>query len=102
MADAFWMQLGANPTFALEVNGQIVGITYWVEAGGPGGEGVAEDLPASESAWYWVSVGRPRNHHRVARGLELRLDMSEEELAQTVQDMLEVAASEVLAEGGNE
>jgi hypothetical protein len=32
MADAYWMQLGGNPTFALEVDGRIVGITYWLDS----------------------------------------------------------------------
>jgi hypothetical protein len=32
MADAYWMQLGRYPTFALEVAGQIVGITDWLDA----------------------------------------------------------------------
>ena len=44
---------------------------------------------------------RPRDPERVAQGLEIRQDMAEEEMAQTVQSALEVVANEVLAEGGD-
>jgi hypothetical protein len=101
MSDAFWVQLGANPTFALEVGGQIVGITYWVDAEALG-EAAGEPSALPESGWYFVAVTRPRDPERVAHGLELRAAMSEEEVARTVQDALEVVANEVLAEGGDD
>ena len=98
MADAYWMQLGNHPTFALEVGGRLVGLTYWLDA-----EGLAGAAPAGgqapESGWYWVSVSRPREVHRVAHGLELSADMPEEELARTAEQALEAVANEVLAEG---
>jgi hypothetical protein len=101
MADAYWMQLGGQPTFALEVGGQIVGITYWLYA-----ERLAEEAgegsPLADSGWYFLAVTRPREPERVAEGLELRPDMSSEELAETTQDALQVVANEVLAEGGDE
>jgi hypothetical protein len=94
MADAFWMQLGGNLTFALEVGGQIVGIAYWVDPEGLVAQGVDD-----ESGWYFLSTSLPRHPERVAQGLELRRDMTEAEMAQTVQEVLEVVANEVLAEG---
>ena len=101
MTDAFWMQLGGNLAFALEVGGQIVGLLYWLDAEGLEREAAAEgaDLPAS--GWYWVSVGRPRHAERVAEGLELRSDMTEEELAATAQAALEDVPSEVIADGSD-
>jgi len=101
MAGAFWTQLGGNPTFALEVGGQIVGIVYWLdaEALGPAGEG---DPAVPESGWYWVSVNSPRNAHRVAEGLELRKEMREDELARTAEQALETVANEVLADASGE
>jgi hypothetical protein len=99
MADAHWIQLGVHPTFALVASGEIVGITYWVAA-----EGLAqqapEHAPLPDSGWYFVSVDRPWEPERVAAGLELGQDMTEEELAQTAEEALEVVANEVLAEGG--
>ena len=102
MTDAFWMQLGGNLAFALEVGGKIVGLLYWLDAEGLEREAAAAegvDLPAS--GWYWVSVGRPRNAERVAEGLELRGDMTEEELAAAAQAALEDVASEVIADGSD-
>jgi hypothetical protein len=99
MADAHWIQLGVSPTFALEVGDQIVGITYWVDAEMLA-QGVPEDAPLPDSGWYFVSVNRPRDPERVAAGLELSRDMTEEQLAETVEQVLEVVANEVLAEGG--
>ena len=96
MADAFWMQLGANPTFALEVGGQIVGITYWVQVEAIG-DAAGDQSSAPESGWYFVAVTRPTGPERVAQGLELKAEMSEEEVAETVQDALEMVANEVLA-----
>jgi hypothetical protein len=101
MADAYWMQLGRYPTFALEVARQIVGITYWLDAGELSDE-VGDSAPLPDSGWYFVAVTRPREPERVAEGLELRPDMSSEELAETTQDALEVVANEVLAEEGEE
>ena len=98
MVDAFWMQLGAT-TFALEVGEQIVGNLFWLNAELIAGDGRA-DRPI-ETGWYWVSVGRPRKLHRVARGLELREEMAEEEVTGTVQKVLAAGANEVLAEGGD-
>ena len=102
MADAFWMQLGGNPTFALEVGGRIVGLVYWLDAEGLVGQGAGDDPSVPETGWYWVSVNRPRHAHRVAEGLELRKDMTEEQLARTAEEALETAANEVLAEEGDE
>jgi hypothetical protein len=102
MADAFWMQLGANMTFALGVEEKIIGITYWVDAEGLGAEGAEESSSLPESGWYFVSVDLPSHPERVAQGLELSRDMTEAELAQTVQDTLEVVANAVLVEGGDE
>jgi hypothetical protein len=101
MADAFWMQLGGNPTFALEVDGRIVGITYWLDSEALG-EAAGEESPLPESGWYFVAVTRPRDPERVAQGLEIRQDMPQDEMAQTAQHALEVVASEVLAEEGEE
>jgi hypothetical protein len=100
MADAFWMQLGGNLCFALEVGGQIVGVMYWVDSEAIGDAG--EQSPASESGWYFVAVTRPRDPERVAQGLEIRQEMPQDEMAQTAQHALEVVANEVLAEEGEE
>jgi hypothetical protein len=97
MADAFWMQLGVQATFALEVGGRIVGIAYWLDAEGLG-QGPGGEAPPTESGWYWVSVTRPREAHRVAEGLELRREMDERELAETAERALEEVANEVLAD----
>jgi hypothetical protein len=100
MQEAFWMQLGANPTFALAVDGEIVGSTFWVDE-----ELIPRDgsgYPVLETGWYWVAMGRPRRLHRVAQGLELMDGSSEGEQFQTVEKVLDVVASEVLAEGGGE
>ena len=101
MADAYWMQLGGNPTFALEVDGRIVGITYWLDSEVLG-EAAGEQSPLPESGWYFVAVTRPRDPERVAEGLEFKQGMSEEDMAQAAQDALEVADDEVLAEGGDD
>jgi hypothetical protein len=101
MADAYWMQLGGNPTFALEVDGRIVGITYWLDSE-VFGEAAGEQSQLSESGWYFVAVTRPRDPERVAEGLEFRQGMAEEEMAQTAQSALEVIANEVLAEEGDD
>ena len=99
MADAQWIQLGLHPTFALIVGGEIVGITYWVDA-----EGLAqqapEGAPLPDSGWYYVSILRPWDPERVAEGLEIGPGMAEEQLAETVERALEVVANQVLAEGG--
>jgi hypothetical protein len=99
MADAHWIQLGVYPTFALVVGGEIAGITYWVEA-----EGLAQQAPEDaslpDSGWYFVAVKRPWEPERVAQGLELGRDMGEEQVAETLEQALEVVANEVLAEGG--
>jgi hypothetical protein len=100
MADAFWRQLGGNPCFVLQVGGQIVGITYWVDAEAIG-RGVSEQSPTpAESGWYFVAVTRPRDPERVAQGLEIRRDMPRKEMAQIAQNALEVVSNEVLAGGG--
>lgn len=100
MADAQWIQLGLYPTFTLVVGGEIAGVTYWVDA-----EGLAqqapEDAPLPDSGWYFVAVKRPWDPGRVALGLELSADMTEEQVADTVEQALEVIANEVLAEGGD-
>ena len=101
MADAYWIQLGGNPTFALEVDGRIVGITYWLDSEALG-DGAGEQSALPESGWYFVAVTRPRDPERVAEGLEFRQGMTEEEMAQTAQSALEVIADEVLAEGGED
>jgi hypothetical protein len=49
MADAYWIQLGGNPTFALEVDGRIVGVTYWVDSEALG-EGAGEQSPSPRAA----------------------------------------------------
>jgi hypothetical protein len=95
MADVFWMQLGGHLVFALDVGGRIAGITYWLEVEGLEPE---EGGALPERGWYWLAVNNPRNAHRVAEGLELRLDMSERELAETAEAALEEVANEVLAE----
>jgi hypothetical protein len=59
MADAYWMQLGGSPTFALEVAGQIVGITYWLDADGLSAQGAGEDAPLPESGWYFLAGAAP-------------------------------------------
>lgn len=101
MADAFWIQLGGNPTFALEVGGRIIGITYWVDVEGLAAAGAEGGPSLPESGWYFLSVNLPRHPERVAQGLELRRDMTEAELTQTVQDTLEVVANAVLPDGGD-
>ena len=101
MAGARWMQMGGNPCFALEVGGQIVGITYWFDSAALGA-GPGEQPPASEIGWYFVPVTRPRDPKRVAQGLEIRRDMARKEMAQTALSALEVVAKEVLAEGGDD
>lgn len=102
MADAYWMQLGGHPTFALEVAGQIVGITYWLDAEPLAAQGAEEGTPLPESGWYWIAVNNPRSAHRVAEGHELRADMTPEELATTAHQALEKVANEVLADEGDE
>ena len=101
MADAYWMQLGGNLTFALEVDGRIVGITYWLDPEALG-ETSGSNPPLPDAGWYFVAVTRPRDPERVAEGLELRQGMAEEEMAQTAQSALGVIANEVLAEGGDD
>ena len=100
MADAYWIQLGGNPTFALEVDGRIVGITYWLDSEAIG-DGAGEQSALPESGWYFVAVTRPRDPERVAEGLEIREGMAEEEMAQNVHNALELIANEVVAEGGD-
>ena len=99
MGDAGWIQLGVYPTFALVVGPEIAGVIYWVDA-----EELArqapEDAPIPDSGWYFVSVKRPWEPERVAQGLELGPDMGEEEVAETLEQALEVVANEVLAEEG--
>jgi hypothetical protein len=77
------------------VGGEIAGITYWVDA-----EGLApqapEDAPLPDSGWYFVAVKRPWEPDRVAEGLELGPGMTEEKLAETVEQALEVVANQVL------
>jgi len=102
MADAYWMQLGGHPTFALEVGGQIVGITYWLDAEPLAAQPAQEGTPLPESGWYWIAVNNPRNAHRVAEGYELRVDMTPEALATTAHQALEEVANEVLADEGDE
>jgi hypothetical protein len=103
VADAYWMQLGNHPVFAFEVNEQMIGIAYWLDAEAfEGVEPPPEAPPRPESGWYFVAVSQPRFPERVAQGLELRRDMSEEELAQTVQHALEEIANEVLPDGGDD
>ena len=101
MADAYWMQLGANLVFALEVGGRIVGIVYWLDTGGFEDAQAAES-PLPETGWYFLSTNLPRNPERVAQGLELTRDMTEEQLGQTVERALEAVTDEVLAGGGEE
>jgi hypothetical protein len=100
MADAHWIQLGVYPTFALVVGGEIAGAAYWVDA-----QGLAQQAPEGaalpDSGWYFVPAKRPWDPGRVAQGLELRPDMTEELVADTVEQALEVIANEVLAEGGD-
>jgi hypothetical protein len=93
MADAYWIQLGGNPTFALEVDGRIVGVTYWLDSEALG-DGAGEQSAPPESGWYFVAVTRPRDPERVAEGLEIREGMAEEEMAQNVHHALEVIANE--------
>jgi hypothetical protein len=100
MADAYWMQLGGNLAFALEVGGRIVGVTYWVE--GLPAEGAEGEAPPPESGWFFLATTLPRRPQRVARGLELRRDMTEEEFVQTVEQALEHVANAVLPHGGEE
>ena len=101
MADAYWMQLGAQPTFVLEVAGQMLGLVYWLDAEALAGSAGEEGSPPA-SGWYFLAVARPRQPERVAEGLELRPEMSPEELANTVEAALELVANEILAdEGGN-
>ena len=98
MADAYWMQLGGNLAFALEVGGQIVGIVYWLDPGGVDENQPPEGFELPETGWYFVSTNLPRHPERVARGHELRSDMGEEGLAETVTRALEEVANEVLAD----
>src|SRR5918997_2950903 len=102
MADAYWMQLGTHPTFAFEVDGKIVGVAYWLDAEGLEDVELADGAELPESGWYFVAVNLPRHPERGARGLELRRDMTQEELAHTAERALEVVANEVLAEGDDE
>ncbi|CAA9489789.1 MAG: hypothetical protein AVDCRST_MAG45-678 [uncultured Solirubrobacterales bacterium] len=103
MTNAYWMQLGNHPVFAFEVNERMIGITYWLDAEAfEGVEPPPEAPPVPESGWYFVAVNQPRYPERVALGLELRRDMSDEELAQTVHQALEGVANEVLLEGGGD
>jgi hypothetical protein len=99
--DVFWMQLGGNLAFSLEVGGRIVGIAYWLDTEGLD-PAAAEPGALPETGWYWVSVSSPRNAHRVAEGLELRREMAEQELADTAQAALEHIATDVLADGDGE
>lgn len=98
MADAQWIQLGLHATFALIVGGEIVGITYWADAEGFAQQ-APEGAPLPDSGWYFVSVMRPWDPERVAEGLELGPNMSEEQLAETVGQALEVVANQVLTAG---
>jgi hypothetical protein len=103
MGEAYWMQFGGYPVFAFEVNGQMIGVAYWLDAESlQGSEAAPEDPPPPESGWYFVAASQPRHPERVARGLELRRDMSGEELSHTVEQALEEVANEVLPEGGDE
>ena len=103
MADAYWMQFGNNPVFAFEVNERMIGVAYWLDAEGlEARELPPEGPPIPESGWYFVAVDLPRHPERVAQGLELRRDMSPEELALTVEQALEEVANEVLPDGGDE
>ena len=99
MADAHWIQLGVYPTFALVVGGEIAGVSYWVEAEALA-EQAPEDAPPPDSGWYFVPTKRPSEPGRVAQGLELSPDMTEELVADTVEQALEVIANEVLTGGG--
>ena len=99
MADAYWIQLGGNPTFALEVDRRIVGITYWLDSEALR-DGAGEQSALPESGCYFVAVTRPRDPERVAEGLEIREGMAEEVMP-NVHNALELIADEVVAEGGD-
>jgi hypothetical protein len=101
MAEAQWIQLGVYPTFGLVVGGDIGGITYWVDAQALAQQ-APQDATVPESGWYFVPVTRPWEPARVAQGLELSPHMTEEEVAETLEQALEVIANEVLAAGGGE
>jgi hypothetical protein len=102
MGETYWTHLGRDHTFGFVINGRIAGITYWLDPE-PRGERDADGEPAVLSpGWFWTSVACPEKRHRVAQGLEFTLDMTEEEVAQTEEDVLEVVAKEVLAEGAGE
>jgi hypothetical protein len=101
MADAYWMQLGQQPTFVLEVGAQFIGIVYWLDAEGLAA-GASDDVPLPDSGWYFLAVNRPREPERVAQGHDLRPDMSPEELTQTAEAALEWVANEVLADVGGD
>jgi hypothetical protein len=101
MADASWIHIGRDYTYALVADGRIVGIAYWVDAEILN-ESAQHEPAVADPGWFWTPTERPQERQRVAEGLELTGEMGEEELGQTARDALEVIANEVLAEGGDE
>jgi len=93
-----WIQAGDH-TWALVLEGTIVGLVYWTgpgpgEEGGPGGDPVVTD-----AGWFCLSVNDPQNHDAFD-GPTLTGDMSHEELAVAMDDAREIAARKLLGETG--
>jgi hypothetical protein len=101
MAASYWSHLGRDYTYALVVEGRIVGIAHWLDAAILN-ESDQHEPAVADPGWFWTPTERPEGRPRVAEGLELTGEMSDEELGQTTLDALEVIATEVLADGGDE
>jgi hypothetical protein len=99
MAASYWSHLGRDFTYALVVEGRIVGIAHWLDAEILDESDQHEPVVA-DPGWFWTAIERPEERQRVAHGLELTAEMGEEERGQIVRDALDVIATEVLAEGG--
>jgi hypothetical protein len=97
--EPYWSHFGRDYTYGLVVGGRLAGVLYWLDAELLDAN-AERDLAVTDPGWFWVSAEDPEHHHRVAQGLELAGDLSEDALAQTVEDALVAVFREVLEEGG--